>query len=981
MTIHDSKSVVSPNLIGRSHEVEAIQLLIERTNSGQGQTALISGEAGVGKSRLVSQTSAYAAAQGFLCLQGNCFQPDTACPYAPFIDLLRNGIPEGPVQERLLLLSELTGSTAVSSSLDLEQAKRRLFENLSRFFIRRSVQQPVALVIEDIHWNDDTSLEFLYYLIRQCTSQRVLLLLTYRSDEIQPSLRRSLAQFDRSHVAQELSLERLTQSEVGQMLRGIFALDQPLSPELIGIVHSLTDGNPFFIEEVLKSLITAGQLFQQDGTWNRKPVNELLIPRSIQDAVLQRFEQLSNKSCRIAILAAVIGRRFDFSLLQQLTQLDESQLLEAMKELIAAQLVVEESDDQFAFRHALTRQAIYSTLLTRERKHLHQSIVHVLETRYANAFGPRSAELAYHAYKAGDWQTALKYSLVAGELAQSLYAPQVAIEHFTQGLNAAQHLSISPAAKLYHARGLAYESVGEFKQARADLEAALHAAQVAQDGHLEWQVLLDLGMLWAGQDYAQTGKYYRQAYDRARGLDDQMALAHSLNRLGNWHVNVDQPVDGHWYHQEALRTFEQAEDRSGIAQTLNLLGVASLIGGNLVQSAEYLQRAVVLFQELEDRRGLLASLTSLGMRGPSYQTDTMIGAGSLAEAARDGDLALQLAPQTGQRADEAFALIFLSITLGAAGEYQRALPLARKALATADEIDHRQWLTASHLALGALYLDVLALQPAQHHFELALSLATESGSLHWVRNSAGMLASTYIVQSRPELAETLLNRTLDPALQIQTLGQRLLWRARIELTLTNGDGNAALQMLDRLTDTLMTAPGRSYSVRLLMLRAEALMLLQQHAEAEETLQIAYNLTADLGIRSLQWRIHLSLARLCQFQKRYSQAEQCLKQAQALVEALAANIPEQALQDSFQQQAMALIKKPLKAEYGGLTPREHEVAALIALSKSNRQMAETLVVSKRTIETHVENILSKLHFTSRAQIAVWMVEQGSGSHPD
>jgi predicted ATPase len=354
MTVLNEKSVVSPVLIGRVSELQAPHLLVEQTKVGQGQTVLISGEAGVGKSRLVSEVTTYAVMQGFGRLQGNCFQPDAVCPYAPFIDLLCNGFPENSShdtsrissEERRVLLSELTMSTpAAASSPDPEQEKRRLFEKLSQFLFRHAERQPIAMVIEDIHWSDDTSLEFLYHLARQCTDQRVILLLTYRADEIQPSLRRWLAHLDRAHLAQEISLERLTHSEVSLMLRGILAVDQTLSAEFVGTVYSLTDGNPFFIEEVLKSLITAGELFHPDGTWNRKPVNELRIPRSVQDAVNQRSEQLSIVAHRLLTLIAVIGRRFDFELLQHLTELDETQLLDVMNELVAVQLVIEESAD------------------------------------------------------------------------------------------------------------------------------------------------------------------------------------------------------------------------------------------------------------------------------------------------------------------------------------------------------------------------------------------------------------------------------------------------------------------------------------------------------------------------------------------------------------------------------------------------------------------------------------------------------------
>src|SRR6185369_16615407 len=179
--LHD-KSVVSPVLVGRSNEVQALRLFIERAKGGQGQTAFISGEGGIGKSRFVSEAVAYAITQGFLHLQGSCFQPDTARPYAPFNDLLRGSIPHDQpntaFQESRLLLSELTSGLAAEATFpDLEQQKQHLFDRMSQFFIH---QRPLVLVIEDIHWSDDTSLEFLYHLARQSVNQPIMLLLTYR---------------------------------------------------------------------------------------------------------------------------------------------------------------------------------------------------------------------------------------------------------------------------------------------------------------------------------------------------------------------------------------------------------------------------------------------------------------------------------------------------------------------------------------------------------------------------------------------------------------------------------------------------------------------------------------------------------------------------------------------------------------------------------------------------------------------------------
>jgi predicted ATPase len=167
------------------------------------------------------------------------------------------------------------------------------------------------------------------------------------------------------------------------MLRAIFSLSRSARLDLPDPIYELTEGNPFFVEEVLKSLIAAGDIVYMNGRWNRKPLAELRIPRSVQDAVQQRTAHLSEGARQVLNLAAVAGRHFDFAFLQEVTQQDEAQLLQLLKELIAAQLVVEESAEQFAFRHALTRQAVYAQLLGRERKALHRTIAETFERRGA----------------------------------------------------------------------------------------------------------------------------------------------------------------------------------------------------------------------------------------------------------------------------------------------------------------------------------------------------------------------------------------------------------------------------------------------------------------------------------------------------------------------------------------------------------------------------------------------------------------------
>jgi tetratricopeptide (TPR) repeat protein len=990
--------IICPVLIGRGHDLAILRLLVERAKSGQGQVALVSGEAGIGKSRLVAEVKTSVASHDFRLLQGSCFPTDHAIPYAPLLDLLRSFLtgrtlaPPAPMIELavptfLPLLPDL-GHVLPSApppptlpSLDPEHEKRHRFEILAHFLSSQTDTHPLLLIVEDLHWSDETSLEFLHYLARRCAAERLLLLLTYRSDEVLPSLRHFLAQLDRERLAQEIALERLTREEVEAMLRAIFALPYSAHLELANPMYTLTEGNPFFVEETLKSLIMSGELFYANGRWQRKPQGELHIPRSVQDAVHQRTDRLSESARCVLTLAAVAGRRFDFALLQQLTGYDEQHLLVLMKELMAAQLIVEETAEQFAFRHALTRQAIYADPLVRERKALHRRIADAMECPSESSPGAHLADLAYHFYEAGAWEQAVAYGQRAGEQAFRLYAPHAAIEHLTRALDATQRAAIPPPTSLYRLRGRAYETLGDFEQAHADYKTALQMARRAGDRPAEWQALMDLGFLWTGRDYAKAGSYYQQALELARGMDEPLALAHCLNRLGNRYVNIGQCVEGMRYHQEALAIFQDVNDQHGTASTLDLLGLASLFNGDSVQAIAYYQQAAALFQQLDDRHGLVSPLMQLmvacgtDMTGPALL--------SLDESLHYGELALKIARGIGQREAEAHTLLNLGLVLGTRGEYARTLEVAQEGLSIAEQIEHRQWLTYGHWELGALYLELFDLPKAQQHLEQALTLAHEIGSEYWIHMASGFFALVSLAQQDVTRAESLLSAAPSCGAPTQTVGQFIICYARAELAQAIGDPGLALEIIDQLMASTSNPSRRQRIPRLSKVRGEALAALQRGDEAETALSAAQEDAHAKGLRPLLWRIFLAQGRLYQIQGRREEAEQAFSSARVLIEELAANVPGEHLREHFLSQAIALLpqKRSLRAgrasrqSFGGLTAREREVATLIAQGKTNRAIAEQLVLSERTIEGHVTNILTKLGSTTRTQIAMWVVEKG------
>jgi DNA-binding NarL/FixJ family response regulator len=282
-----------------------------------------------------------------------------------------------------------------------------------------------------------------------------------------------------------------------------------------------------------------------------------------------------------------------------------------------------------------------------------------------------------------------------------------------------------------------------------------------------------------------------------------------------------------------------------------------------------------------------------------------------------------------------------------------------------------------------LYFDLLALPEAQQQLEQALALAHEVGSWNWMRKVAGFLAPLYLLQQDHTSAEAILTAALEVDAPMQTIGQRLVWAARADLAFARSDPGTALSIADRLIASASNLSDEYVIPRLWKLRGEALAALERMAEAETMLRAAQAAAHAQRLRPLLWRICVALGKLYQARGLLEEAEQAFATARALIEELAADVPDEQLRARFLSQATTMLPqkhalppgREARQAYGGLTVREREVAVLIAQGKTNREIADTLVVSHRTVETHVSTILSKLGVPSRSRIAVWAVDVG------
>jgi DNA-binding CsgD family transcriptional regulator len=478
-------------------------------------------------------------------------------------------------------------------------------------------------------------------------------------------------------------------------------------------------------------------------------------------------------------------------------------------------------------------------------------------------------------------------------------------------------------------------------------------------------------------DYTRAEDYLVRALDVAQGLSDPALLAHSLNRVGNIYANTERQVEAVPMHTEALALFERLGDVRGQAASLDLLGSAHGMLGDMLATIRCYEHAIELFRRTDDRPGLVSCL-AVSLLRLSYYTRTSVSvASSYAELVRDAQEALRLAQEIDSPPHEATVRVYFAYALGALGRFAEALEWARRGLAIADEIDNPFWQVLAHQVLGAVCLDLLAYEDARRHLETAYGISEPTGSLDQWLNVVGYLVPAVIAAGATEHAVDLL-AACGPHLHVQprSMVLRSLLAGQIELELALGRPAAALETVDRV---LAAAPHAAVGniPYLYRQRGTALAALGNLTEAEATLQAALATSEAIGTAPETWRIQLALGRIHQARRRFAAAEQAFAAARAIVDTLAANLPDESLRTTFTRRAQALIpaitlteRRAAKQAAGGLTAREREIARLVAQGRSNVEIAAALVLSRRTVEVHVSNIMGKLGFTARTQVAVW-----------
>ncbi len=439
-------------LVDREDELATLKNALESMLSGKGQVVLVAGEPGIGKTRLAEELLVYARLRSCLAVSGRCYEQEVNVPYLPFSEALRGAvqaIPEdrvaalaGPhAPEVVKLTPELAQripGLSPSPPLEPDQERLRLYDSVAGFLTRVARGQPVVLMLDDLHWADAATLQLFRYLARRVRTQRLLIVGTYRDVEVDLDhpLSAVLSEMNRERLYVRVLTRRLSPQHVRAMIQSILQTPEPVSDEFRDLIYRETEGNPFFVEEILKHLVEVGALYIEDGRWQLKPIEEVDVPQSMREVIGRRLKRVADSCQRVLGLAAVIGRRFRFEVLQAIGELEEAELLDALEEAMGAQLIREEStggEVEYDFVHALIREVLYDRLSLRRRMTFHQKVGETLERLYAGRIEAVVEDLAHHFTRAPHGEgleKAIHYSLEAARKAMRLFAHEEAARYY-----------------------------------------------------------------------------------------------------------------------------------------------------------------------------------------------------------------------------------------------------------------------------------------------------------------------------------------------------------------------------------------------------------------------------------------------------------------------------------------------------------------------------------------------------------------------
>lgn len=655
--------------VGRDGEYAWLVSHVEEAIAGRGGVAVVAGEAGLGKTRLVQEVVDYACRRGVITLEGRCFELGSTLSYQPFIQTLRDYLPTADAQHlrqipsvwlaevaRLLPeLSEVFPDVPPNVRLPPEHQKSRLFEGVAQFIVHISQEQPLVIFLDDLHWADRSTLELLHYVARRIATEKVLVIGTFRSEEVGEDhpLAGLLRGMSREQKLIRLDLPLLSEEAVTELIAQMS--HSSAGGRLFSRrIYRETEGNPLFIVAILQNLFEEGVLYvNEEGEWSTDydastvDYAELMIPPTIREVIEARLARLDEESRRLLAMASVVGQEFDPDCLRVASSRTEEELFGTLDGLLRRRLIQEESGGRgYRFDHPKVREVAYVGLDAPQRAALHRRVGEAL-LRLRGKDPAASAELAYHYHQGGHLAEAVRFAIRAGEHALRLYAGQEAASHFENALKWTEEADVTldekELALIHFNWGEALRRSGRFDEAMVHYTQALPLAQ----RELKQSIALQMCSVAAiqGGSVAQFSHLVPELEQELAEAGDTWALV-SLRWTQGYLAAYQGEATHAWECfaaslRMARRLVARGDEPPGQLEARAYIGLARCheLWADWRCTIRYAKKALTIYTAVNDLSGIGASHTMLGA--------AHYGLGEWDEALRHLDYCYNLAADAG----------------------------------------------------------------------------------------------------------------------------------------------------------------------------------------------------------------------------------------------------------------------------------------------------------------------------------------------
>jgi tetratricopeptide (TPR) repeat protein/transcriptional regulator with XRE-family HTH domain len=866
-----AKSETAP-FVGRKKEYDVLVELVADLTGGSGNTVLIEGEPGIGKSRLIREIVRHGESLGLPAIATNCYEIERAIPYQPVINLVTLALartsPAALSKLAPVSLAELAALVpAVAErhpqlpelSRDFPEARQaRLSHAVGQLFEAAGHGRPSILVVDDIQWADEASARVLHYLARHAAELRTLMIYAYRDDDLASDERLALLvdSLHRDLGARRLALSRLRFVDASSLV-GAFYDAKRETPWLAARLFQETEGNPFFLVSILQSLNDGETQLDEGGA--KGPG---LLPDALRAAVRVRLSHVPRQIRPALEVAAVLGRRFDFDTLREATNEPEADALDAVEALVKRGFLREEAQDGvYDFSHDKVREVVYRDIGGARRRLLHRLVAEALERRDEGGSHERDARLSEHYERAQEWPKALRYLILTGERSLALFAMRDALHWLDRAiaLSEAHPEALEPRQRLalYERRGAARAQAGQTEGAVADMRHVIDSARVAGESEKARDALIQLGMAYRRADlYEAATACLTEALAETRKMKDERQAAGILYHLGTvaWSTGLNQQAIP--AHEEAVAICE----RLGLAdvnavQAYHGRGEAYFANAQPTEAISCFVRSLELARQIGDKAYESENLMMIGHACVGGK-----GLGDYARAVSNFDAALEIAYTADLQWHMGPTLLGLDHVRACMGSYGEAWTGMQKTLRWLESLKQVRYQLIAYDYVGELLLDLDLNEQAAEHMERGLELARNSGINFW---RAALQAHLTVAQMRlgrnpaTSVLETVLARTGGAAeryLVIPCLD------ALAEVALAGGNPARCREFAGELL-TLAEANGlREVAAGARRWLGEALLAEHAHGEARAELSRAAALAQGVGRVRLQMDLELALAR-------------------------------------------------------------------------------------------------------------------------